>query len=170
MKNIKLLTTAGIMTALTAVLANISIPFAGIVLTLGVFAVLLTGLLLPPKFAVLSVLAYLALGLAGVPVFAGFTAGAGVLFGPTGGFLIAYPVMAAAVSAFRNRNKIAGFAVALAVCYIFGGGWYCFWGNVDIITSLSLTVLPFIPFDIIKAVLSVAVSKPLLKLTADVKT
>ncbi|MDR0986205.1 MAG: biotin transporter BioY, partial [Ruminococcus sp.] len=110
------------------------------------------------------------LGVAGVPVFAGFSAGAGVLFGPTGGFLIAYPVMAFAVSVLRNRSKILGLLIALAVCYLFGSVMYSFWANVNIAESLSLTVLPFIPFDIAKVVLAVAVSKPLLKLTEGAKT
>jgi biotin transport system substrate-specific component len=167
MKNIKLLTTAGVMTALTAVFANLSIPFAGIVLTLGVFGVLLTGLILPPKYAVLSIIAYLALGVAGVPVFAGFSAGAGVLFGPTGGFLFAYPLMAffASVGCKNSITRagaprvIIGIFAALIVCYLFGGVWYSLWANVNIGESLSLTVLPFIPFDIAKAVLAVIVAK-----------
>jgi biotin transport system substrate-specific component len=170
MKNIKLLTTAAILTAVTSVAANISVPFAGIVLTFGVFGVLLTGFILPPKYAVLSILAYLLLGIVGVPVFAGFSAGAGVLFGPTGGFLFAYPIMAFAVSALKQHSKIAGIATALVCCYIFGGGWYSIWGNVNIAQSLTLTVLPFIPFDIAKAILAVVIAKAVEKITANVKT
>ncbi|MDR0986929.1 MAG: biotin transporter BioY [Ruminococcus sp.] len=172
MKNIKLLTAAGVMTALMAVFANLSIPFAGLVLTLGVFGVLLTGLMLPPKYAVLSIIAYIMLGVAGVPVFAGFSAGAGALFGPTGGFLFAYPVMAvfASIGCINGITKasapriLIGLIAALTVCYIFGGGWYSLWANVNISEALALTVLPFIPFDIAKAVLAVITAKAAAKI------
>ncbi|MDR0974822.1 MAG: biotin transporter BioY [Ruminococcus sp.] len=178
MKNIKLLTLAGVMTALTAVLANLSVPFAGIVLTLGVYGVFLTGFLLPPRFAVLSVAAYIILGLVGAPVFAGFQAGFGVLFGPTGGFLIAYPFMTLAVS-IGAKNGIKGktalrialsVLLALSLCYLFGSVQYSFWANTDIFTALKLTAIPFIPFDIGKAVLAAFTSKAMLKITAYVKT
>ena len=78
------LTRAALCTACACLLAPVSIPIGPVSLTLGVFAILLAGALLPPALAALSACAYLLLGFAGLPVFAGFAAGPGVLFGMTG--------------------------------------------------------------------------------------
>ena len=77
------LTRAALCTACACLLAPVSIPIGPVSLTLGVFAILLAGALLPPALAALSACAYLLLGFAGLPVFAGFAAGPGVLFGMT---------------------------------------------------------------------------------------
>ena len=69
------LTRAALCTACACLLAPVSIPIGPVSLTLGVFAILLAGALLPPALAALSACAYLLLGFAGLPVFAGFAAG-----------------------------------------------------------------------------------------------
>ena len=69
------LTRAALCTACACLLAPVSIPIGPVSLTLGVFAILLAGVLLPPALAALSACAYLLLGFAGLPVFAGFAAG-----------------------------------------------------------------------------------------------
>ena len=72
------LTRAALCTACACLLAPVSIPIGPVSLTLGVFAILLAGALLPPALAALSACAYLLLGFAGLPVFAGFAAGMGL--------------------------------------------------------------------------------------------
>lgn len=79
----------GIFAALIAVCSWISIPFA-VPVTLQTMAVCITAGLLGTKKSVLTVLVYILLGLIGVPVFAGFSSGAGVLFGMTGGYIIGF--------------------------------------------------------------------------------
>ncbi|HBY72577.1 MAG TPA: biotin transporter BioY, partial [Lachnospiraceae bacterium] len=80
-------------TAVICVLSQISIPTQPIPFTLALFAIFLTGALLPPRAAFLSVFVYLLLGAFGLPVFAGFKGGIHVLTGMTGGYLMAYPFM-----------------------------------------------------------------------------
>ena len=95
----KAMTLCALFAALTAVCAQISIPLpGGVPLSLSVAAVYLTGLLLAPGWAAASQVVYLLLGAFGMPVYAGFSSGMGVLFGPTGGYLFVYPLMALAVS------------------------------------------------------------------------
>ena len=95
----KAMTLCALFAALTAVCAQISIPLpGGVPLSLSVAAVYSTGLLLAPGWAAASQVVYLLLGAFGMPVYAGFSSGMGVLFGPTGGYLFVYPLMALAVS------------------------------------------------------------------------
>lgn len=106
------LTRAALCTACACLLAPVSIPIGPVSLTLGVFAILLAGALLPPALAALSACAYLLLGFAGLPVFAGFAAGPGVLFGMTGGYLLAYPIMAWLLSMVCEKTRSRGARMA----------------------------------------------------------
>jgi biotin transport system substrate-specific component len=178
MKKTRNMVTAAVMTAVLAVLSQIAVPlpFAGVVFSLGTFAVCLIGVVLPPRYALLSVVSYLLLGLAGVPVFVGFKGGAGVLLGPTGGFLVAYPIMAFALSVFVNKVKgnvilrsIAGIAIALGVCYILGSLFYSFYAKIGFVKAFLAVGLPFIPFDTVKAVMAIALGKAIKKLIPDAK-
>ena len=110
MRKTRLLAIGGLFAALLAVFSQISIPlpFSPVPLSLGVLAVFLIGGLLPPRLVLGSVLAYLAMGVVGIPVFAGFLAGPGRLLGPTGGYLVAYPLMALLVSWGQTRPHTAG--------------------------------------------------------------
>src|SRR5580700_5700107 len=104
--------------AFVAACAHVALPlyFTPVPLTLQPFAVLLLGLLLSPRLAAAALLAYLGEGAIGLPVFSPGPAsapGLAHLFGPTGGYLLAYPVAAMLISLlFRLRSR--GFSWALA--------------------------------------------------------
>ena len=178
--SIKEITLIAVFTAITAVLAQIAIPlpFTPIPISLGIVAVYISGLLLKPKHAVCSQLCYLALGAVGVPVFVGFMGGISALFGPTGGFLMAYPLMAAAISytvngakslqtePTRSRLRLyikTGIAVTAALCfaYLAGALWLSVTTGSSVYISLTLVCFPFIPLDIAKIVFTVFVMLPL---------
>ncbi|MDR1438454.1 MAG: biotin transporter BioY [Clostridiales bacterium] len=91
---------AGVLTAAMIALSQLSIPLplTPVPLTMSVFAVFLIASALPLRRAVMAQATYLLLGAIGLPVFAGFRGGIAVLFGPTGGYLIAYVPMTAAIS------------------------------------------------------------------------
>jgi biotin transport system substrate-specific component len=172
----KLLTLAAVMTAVMAVCAQIAVPlpFAGVVLSLGTFGVFAAGLVLPPRYAALSIGAYVLLGLVGVPVFAGFVGGAGAVIGPTGGFIIAYPIMAWLTALVKGENMsmrisilraVLGCLAALIVCYLFGSVWYSFWAHMSLTRAASLVALPFVPFDAVKAAFAIAIVKSVRVLT-----
>lgn len=83
------------MTAVTAVMAQLAIPMpGGVPMTLQTLAVTLAGVILGQQRGTISMVVYLLIGAVGVPVFSSFTGGAGVLIGPTGGFLWSFPAMA----------------------------------------------------------------------------
>ena len=149
------LTRAALCNACACLLAPVSIPIGPVSLTLGVFAILLAGALLPPALAALSACAYLLLGFAGLPVFAGFAAGPGVLFGMTGGYLLAYPIMAWLLSMVcektRSRGvRMAGVALANLCCYLLGTAWFMAATGMGLWASLSACVIPFILPDLAK--------------------
>lgn len=155
----KNLTISAIFTALTAVFAQliIPLPFTPVPFSMAVFAVYLTGALLPPGWAAGAQAAYLLIGAAGLPVFGQFTGGAGVLAGPTGGYLLSYPIMSLLVAALARLTGrktwpvlAAGMLCALAVCYAGGSFWYCAVAGVAWSRSAELTILPFLPFDLLK--------------------
>ena len=101
--------------ALIAVCAHVSIPllFTPVPVTLQPFAVVLLGLLLSPRLAVSTMVAYLLEGAAGLPVFTPHgLGGVAQLLGPTGGYLLSYPLVAGLVSALWRsgmRSLLAGF-------------------------------------------------------------
>ena len=158
----KELVLAAFCTALTAAAAQISVPlpFTPVPFAMSVFAVYLTGALLPAREALLSQAAYLLLGAAGLPVFAGFRAGVGVLAGPTGGFLAMYPVMAALVAlvlkaAGRKTVKelAARMICALAVCSLGGTQWNSDYAKESWPKARALAGVPFLPLDLVKVAL-----------------
>ena len=80
--------------AITSILSIVTIPTPiGVPFTLQTFAMALCGLVLGKKYGTLSTVLYVLLGLVGVPVYAGMTAGPGVLFGVTGGYIFGFILM-----------------------------------------------------------------------------
>ena len=90
---------AGLFAAVIAVMAQISIPMPlGVPMTMQTFAITLAAVVLGSKLSAIATLVYLALGAVGVPVLANFSGGLDKFVGPTGGFLISFPLMASASS------------------------------------------------------------------------
>jgi biotin transport system substrate-specific component len=145
--------------ALVAVCAHIALPlyFTPVPLTMGPFAVLLLGLLLSPRLAAATLGAYLAEGALGLPVFAPSPlSGLAHLFGPTGGYLIAYP-FAAALVAFLWRRSGRSFWAALASAAagnlaILASGtlWLAVLTHASAASALTLGFLPFLAGDALK--------------------
>jgi biotin transport system substrate-specific component len=147
---------------LIAVCAHVSIPlwFTPVPLTLQTFAVLLLGLLLSPGAAAASLLLYLAEGAAGLPAFSPHSPGGMLhLLGPTGGYLLSYPVAAALTALLRRRFSRAAFPASLLaasagslVILVCGAAWFGILTHQSPATVLALAVLPFLPGDILKIV------------------
>ena len=151
--------------ALLAALAlTPAIPVGGIgvPLTLQTLGVLLAGLVLGPWRGFLSVLLYLAVGLAGLPVFAGGTGGLAVFAKPSIGFLLSFPLaalVAGALSSFFLRRglrgqylwlTLAGLVASLAVIYPLGILGMVLVAQLDLAAAIGYN-LAFIPGDIVKA-------------------
>ena len=119
-----------LMTAVTCILAPLSIPIGPVPISLTNFAIYLSLYLLDWKKGTISYILYLLLGLVGLPVFSGFTGGIGKLAGPTGGYIIGFIPMAIiagiVIDKFSQRLiQILGMIVGTAICYAFGTAWFC---------------------------------------------
>jgi biotin transport system substrate-specific component len=146
-----------VLTALSARLA-LPVPGTAVPFTFQVFAVLLAGVLLGPRLGAASQIAYLTVGIAGLPVFA-FGAGAAYLFGPTGGYLLATPLAAfvAGLLAGPSVWRMSTAAVAgLAVIYAGGLSWLAVFGSLN--AAIAVGIQPFLVADLVKVVLVVIVA------------
>jgi biotin transport system substrate-specific component len=163
------ITRAALMAAVTAVAAQIAIPLSPVPFTLQVLAVILSGLLLGVRHGALAQAIYVLVGAVGVPVFAGFKGGLGVVLGPTGGYLISYPIAAAVAGlaahtvarASRRRALWTGLlwgCAGLAVIYALGATWLALVAGLSPAEALATGVLPFVFFDLIKVGLAVLVA------------
>lgn len=144
-------------TTLVAICAHLSIPlfFTPVPLTLQTFAVLFLGLLLGPRWGFVALSLYLVEGAAGLPVFSPHgPGGVAQLLGPTGGYLLSYPLAAAVTGLLDRRSGFtwAALAAAMGSLIVFAGGtaWLAFAMHLGIRASVSQAVLPFIPGDMLK--------------------
>lgn len=166
---------AALFAALLGVVAQFKFFLPGVPsvpVTLQVLVVLLAGGLLGPAWGAVSMAVYVLLGAVGLPVFAGGLSGMGVVLGPTGGYLLSYPLAAALVGLLAPPHRGHGLAwtgsamgLGLAAIYLGGAGWAVLLGGKGLAVVLSGWVLPFIPFDLVKlfaaASLSAAVNRAL---------
>jgi len=149
---------AGFAAAL-ALASQVAIPLPGtpVPLTLQPMLVVLAGLWLGPSAAAASMALYLAAGAAGLPVFTPMGApGVARLLGPTGGYLVAYPVAAFATGWLARRGNSSFARNALAAV---AGMIVIYMGGLAQLTVLSgsvgraaaLGILPFVILDVVKA-------------------
>ncbi len=156
---------AALLAALTAALSFVVIPlpFSPVPVTGQTFGVMLAGALLGAKWGAASQLVYLALGALGLPVFAGGNAGFGSLVGPAGGYLWGF-VAGAFVTGIIVRGGIhrttlrtvLGLAVgSVGVVYLLGAAQLVLVTGVTLGQALLVGVLPFLPGDVFKLVVTV---------------
>lgn len=166
---------AALFAALIAVLGVISIPlpFSPVPISGQSLGVMLAGCILSVRQAGLGLLGFLLLGAVGLPVFAGFSGGIGILVGPRGGYLVGYLIGGIVIALIKGQqNKLWRLALAniiggIGVVYLFGVPWLSFITGIGLNKALLTGALPFIPGDLIKVVVAtfigVAVNKRLLK-------
>ncbi|MBQ9060740.1 MAG: biotin transporter BioY, partial [Firmicutes bacterium] len=160
----------GLFAALMAICSFISIPlgFTPVPVNLATLGVFLAGGLLGKKYGTISIAVYVLLGAVGVPVFAGFRGGVGVLAGPTGGYIIGYIAAAFLVGllvellapkAGRSAGRSAGREIlacilamiaGLLACYLLGTLWFMVSTHTGVWASLVSCVFPFLPGDALK--------------------
>lgn len=159
---IYILSTTAVMTAVTCVLAPMSIPIGPVPISFTNLAIYLSLYLLGWKMGTISYLMYLLIGAIGVPVFSGFSGGLGKLLGPTGGYIIGFIPMAIisglVIEKYNNRIfQFVAMVLGTAVCYVLGTAWFCVIMDVGVAAALGMCVIPFIPGDIAKIILALMV-------------
>jgi biotin transporter BioY len=147
---------------LTALAAQVVIPFHPVPITGQTFAVLLAGALLGSRLGPLAMFAYLLEGASGLPFFRAGNAGLFYMLGPTGGYLLAYPVAAYVVGLLAERGwdrRVLTAAAAMAVgsAVILAGGWLWLSRFVGAEQAFAVGVARFIPGDLVKIALAAGV-------------
>jgi len=159
---------------LTAIAARVQVPlpFTPVPVTGQVLVVLLAGGVLGARLGFISQVQYLAAGAMGLPVFA-YGGGPAALTGPTGGYLLGFPVAALVVGAISDRLRERGTGGSFAAClsgvvviHLFGAAWYAAWGAAigtasGVIVVLAQSVVPFMAIDAAKAGLAAGLSPAL---------
>jgi len=163
------LTKISLLVAMNCISAYIIIPlpFSMSPLALQTLVVNLVALLLTPRQAFLTMLVYLLLGLAGVPVFTGGTAGPGKLFGPTGGYIWAFLPAVAAMAWARGREynfwryTLVTTLIGMPVIYGLGMLQLMLVTGMNWWQAVVMGVLPFVIGDVAKAVCAALLVKKL---------
>ena len=151
------LTKMALLTALLCVSAWISfpLPFSPVPVIALTLVATLTGLMLEPKDALIVFL-----GLIGVPVFAGGTSGLTKLWGPTGGFIVSWPIAYTLLSVCKGKSRSffsyawRSIAITIPVVYIFGVAGFMLVTGTPLWAALTAAMFPYIPGDIVKCLIA----------------
>ena len=157
--DIRQMTLISLFAALTAVGAFISVPIYPVPLTLQTLFTLLAAMTLGSAMGALSQIIYVLLGIVGLPVFAGFKAGIGILFGPTGGFLFGFIISAYVIGRITEAKKEKNFfyyllagLIGTIIIYIIGVTQLSFVTGMGVKRAVVVGMLPFLPGDILKII------------------
>lgn len=169
------MTKMALMVAMNCVSAYIIIPlpFSLSPLALQTLIVNLTGYVLNAKQAFMTMLVYLLVGLAGVPVFTGGSAGLGKLFGPTGGYIIGFLFTAVFLAYFKGekysfkRYALLGCVIGIPLIYVFGVVQLKLITGMGWDKAIMTGALPFIPLDIVKCLAAAVIAGPINRIFAN---
>ncbi|ANB46529.1 MULTISPECIES: biotin transporter BioY [Bacillus] len=143
---------------LLGLLPPLFLSFTPVPITLQTIGVLLSGSILKPKAAFLSQLLFLLIVACGAPLLSGGRGGFGVFFGPSAGYLIAYPLAALLLSlsiqglrsAAAPHLFIRQFLFGVLFLYVIGIPVQAFMMHIDILTAVKLSLI-YVPGDLLKA-------------------
>jgi biotin transport system substrate-specific component len=168
--NVKEMVLVALFAALTAVSAWISLHIGPVPVSLQVFFVLLAGAVLGGNLGALSQFVYVLLGAFGLPVFAGGGSGFGILFGPTGGYLLAFIVVAYFIGKLVEIRPELTYAmltivmlVGVVIIYLFGVVQLALVTHMSMQRAFLAGALYFIPADLVKALVAALVTQRIKK-------
>ena len=184
------LTFTALMAAILCIAGPIVIPIGMVPISFVNMVIYLNIILFDKKQAVTSTAVYLLIGLTGIPVFSGFSGGAGKLLGPTGGYLIGYLFLcwlAGTIlevleklngktensdSEYQKQKtekksselrKVLALSMGTIGVYCIGTIWLMYQSNLTFVEALSVGVLPFVVFDAVKIVAAVGLGNSIKK-------
>lgn len=138
----------------------VPLPFTPVPVTMQTLFVVLAGVVLGARDGCYSILAYVAVGIAGAPVFAGFRGGVPALVGPTGGYIVSFPAAALVAGYLSERlggGRLAVFLASLSgMALILAGGstYLMLLAGLPFPRAASLGALPFLAGELVKAALA----------------
>lgn len=142
----------------------VRLPFTPVPVTMQTLFAVLAGITLGPRDGFYAMLSYLAIGLAGAPVFAHFGFGPAVLFGVTGGYLIAFPVAALCTGIVTERfgggriSVMLGALSGLIIILVSGTMYFYIITGMDIAGAARLGLYPFVAGEAVKCVIVVVLA------------
>ncbi len=173
LQQLKHITYSSLFVALIAAGAFLAIPIGPVPIVLQNMFVLLAGIILGPRWGLACVGIYLLIGACGLPVFHNGKAGIGVIFGPTGGYLLGYlpaVFITGLISKAGNHKMIANIFAMIAgsiIVYAAGVPWLKAVTGMGWSKAFAVGMYPFIPGDIIKIIVAAFIAqaiKPYVKL------
>jgi biotin transport system substrate-specific component len=150
------LTFCALFAALTAVFSQLVIPIQPVPINLATLSVLIAGGVLGAKYGTVSQAVFVLMGAVGLPVYAQFSGGIGILAGPTGGYLAGYIAAAFTVGFLCDRFGRSAPVLVLSMvlgsvfCYALGTAWFVWVSKMDFMKALGLCVFPFLIGDALK--------------------
>ncbi len=145
---VRRLTQTALLTALICIAAPWTVPIGALPVTLGSMAVALSASLCGYRGTAATAI-YILLGAVGLPVFSGFSGGLHALFGPTGGFILGYIPLSLLVA---RLGGVSGQAAGYLCLYLCGTLYYTAVTSSDLLTAVTVCVLPFLLIDILKVI------------------
>lgn len=149
-------------TAVLALASQVSVPMVPVPITLQTFALTMIGVLYGWRLGALTVLAWLGEAMIGLPVLANGSGGLAPFVGPTAGYLVSFPIIAALAGLLAERgwtgkrvvSSFSAHLLANLLCLAIGGAWLSYLLGVE--KGLALGVMPFILGAVIKSALAAA--------------
>lgn len=146
--------------AIIGVMAQLTIPLPLVPITGQTLAIGLAATILGARYGTISVLLYLVIGAAGVPVFAEFSGGISKLFGPTGGYLVGFIPAAFVIGYYMEKtsftfvNAMIANTIGMIITLIFGTAWLKIAAELSWTVAIAGGLTPFIIVGLIKAALA----------------
>lgn len=167
----KQIALTAVMTAALCLLGPwaLTLYFSPVPISLCTMAIYFVLYVLGLKLGTVSVLLYILLGTAGLPVFTYFSGGAAKLLGPTGGYIIGYLFLALICGFFLEKFPqklplhVLGFLLGTLTLYLFGTLWLQYQLGLSFTAALMAGVIPYIPGDIVKMILALSLGAPVKK-------
>lgn len=159
-EKLRMMIVTALFAAIVGVLAQVTIPLPLVPITGQTLGIGLAATILGSRYGTISVTLYMLLGAVGIPVFASFSAGLGVLIGPTGGFIVGFIPTAFIIGiylekrGFTIKNAIVANIIGMFVTLAFGTVWLKIAADLNWTGAFMGGFAPFIPVGIIKALLA----------------
>lgn len=156
-EHLKMMVVAALFSAIIGVAAQIIIKIPPVPFTGQTLAIMLTATILGKRYGTLSVTLYVLMGIIGIPVYSGMMSGLGVIFGPTGGYIIAFIPGAFLIGLMVEKfghstiGSITANIIGAMLILVIGSIWLKFFGHLNWSGAFQGGMLPFIIPDIIKA-------------------
>lgn len=158
-KNLRMMVLAALFAALTAVLAQVTIPLPLVPITGQTISIGLIAIILGGRWGAVAVVIYLLMGLVGLPVFAQAKGGAAVLFGPTGGYLIGFIFKVYVLGKLLERIGYRFWTVLIAInittllTMFIGMAWLKFAADLSWGQAFMTGYVSFIGVELIKSII-----------------